>query len=283
MHESHKSKYSIHPGSDKMYQDLKLLYWWPNMKADIATYVSKCLTCAKVKAEHKKPSGLLQQPEILVWKWERITMVCEWTAENAEHDVPVLIISDQDSHFTSNFWRSLQKALGINLDMSIAYCPQTDGQSERTIQTLEDMLHACVIDLENSWDRHLPLVEFLNNNSYHASIKAAPYEALYGRKILSNVPQILNWLNTQRQRFTREEDCRSPMADVEMSEESDSKPARKRTASKRVVKKKVTISVADNIISDPDVALELGKSISITVAVEEEAARQVHATHSRIV
>nr|GEY43757.1 putative reverse transcriptase domain-containing protein [Tanacetum cinerariifolium] len=64
MHESHKSKYSINPGSDKMYQDLKLLYWWPNMKADIATYVSKCLTCAKVKAEHQKPSGLLQQPEI---------------------------------------------------------------------------------------------------------------------------------------------------------------------------------------------------------------------------
>ncbi|GKB75555.1 putative reverse transcriptase domain-containing protein [Tanacetum coccineum] len=74
MQESHKSKYSIHPGSDKMYQDLKLLYWWPNMKADIATYVSKCLTCAKVKAEHQKSSGLLQQPEISVWKWERITM-----------------------------------------------------------------------------------------------------------------------------------------------------------------------------------------------------------------
>ncbi|GKD22055.1 putative reverse transcriptase domain-containing protein [Tanacetum coccineum] len=74
MHESHKSKYSIHPGSDKMYQDLKMLYWWPNMKADIATYVSKCLTCAKVKVEHQKPSGLLQQPEIPVWKWERITM-----------------------------------------------------------------------------------------------------------------------------------------------------------------------------------------------------------------
>ncbi|GKC78139.1 putative reverse transcriptase domain-containing protein [Tanacetum coccineum] len=74
MHESHKSKYSIHPGSDKMYQDLKLLYWWLNMKADIATYVSKCLTCSKVKAEHQKPSGLLQQPEIPIWKWERITM-----------------------------------------------------------------------------------------------------------------------------------------------------------------------------------------------------------------
>nr|GEX60869.1 putative reverse transcriptase domain-containing protein [Tanacetum cinerariifolium] len=73
-YESYKSKYSIHPGSDKMYQDLKPLYWWPNMKADIATYVSKCLTCAKVKSEHQKPSGLLQQPEIPVCKWERITM-----------------------------------------------------------------------------------------------------------------------------------------------------------------------------------------------------------------
>nr|GFB73839.1 reverse transcriptase domain-containing protein [Tanacetum cinerariifolium] len=74
IHESHKSKYSIHPGSDKMYQDMKKLYWWPNMKADIATYVSKCLTCAKVKAEHQKPSGLLVQPEIPEWKWDNITM-----------------------------------------------------------------------------------------------------------------------------------------------------------------------------------------------------------------
>ncbi|GKF75894.1 putative reverse transcriptase domain-containing protein, partial [Tanacetum coccineum] len=74
MHESHKSKYSIYPRSDKMYHDLKQLYWWPNMKADIATYVSKCLTCAKVKAEHQRPSGLLQQHEIPVWKWEKITM-----------------------------------------------------------------------------------------------------------------------------------------------------------------------------------------------------------------
>ncbi|GJX45430.1 putative reverse transcriptase domain-containing protein [Tanacetum coccineum] len=74
MHESHKSKYSIHPGSDKMYHDLKMLYWWPNMKADIATYVSKCLTCAKVKAEHQRPSGLLVQPDIPEWKWEKITM-----------------------------------------------------------------------------------------------------------------------------------------------------------------------------------------------------------------
>ncbi|GJW26819.1 reverse transcriptase domain-containing protein [Tanacetum coccineum] len=98
------------------------------------------------------------------------------------HVVPVLIISDRDSHFTSNFWRSLQKALRINLDMSTAYRPQTDGQSERIIQTLEDMLRVCVIDFGNSWDHHLPLVEFSYNNSYHTSIKAAPYEALYERK-----------------------------------------------------------------------------------------------------
>ncbi|GKA63307.1 putative reverse transcriptase domain-containing protein [Tanacetum coccineum] len=74
MHESHKSKYSIHPGSVKMYQDMKKLYWWPNMKADIPTYVSKCLTCAKVKAEHQRPSGLFVQPKILEWKWDNITM-----------------------------------------------------------------------------------------------------------------------------------------------------------------------------------------------------------------
>nr|GFB38248.1 putative reverse transcriptase domain-containing protein [Tanacetum cinerariifolium] len=74
MHDSHKLKYSIHPGSDKMYQDMKKLYWWPNMKADIATYVSKCLVCVKVKAKHQKPSGLLVQPKIPEWKWDNITM-----------------------------------------------------------------------------------------------------------------------------------------------------------------------------------------------------------------
>ncbi|GJS54772.1 putative reverse transcriptase domain-containing protein [Tanacetum coccineum] len=103
------------------------------------------------------------------------------------HGVPVSIISDRDSHFMSNFWRSLQKALGINLDMSTAYRPQTDGQSERTIQSLEDMLRACVIDFGNSWDHYLPLVEFSYNNSYHTSIKVAPYEALYERKCRSPI------------------------------------------------------------------------------------------------
>ncbi|GJU20516.1 putative reverse transcriptase domain-containing protein [Tanacetum coccineum] len=103
------------------------------------------------------------------------------------HGIPVSIICDRDPRFASNFWRSLQKALGTNLDMSTAYHPQTDGQSERTIQTLEDMLRACVIDFGKGWVNHLPLVEFSYNNSYHASIKAAPFEALYGRKCRSPV------------------------------------------------------------------------------------------------
>ncbi|GKB47110.1 putative reverse transcriptase domain-containing protein [Tanacetum coccineum] len=190
MHESHKSKYSIHPGSDKMYHDLKKLYWWPNMKAIIAEYVSKWLTCSRVKAEYQKPSGLLVQPEIPMWKWERITMdfVSKLPKTSIGHDtiwvivdlsrhgVPISIISDRDSNFTSRSWQSLQNALGTQLDMSTAYHPETDGQSERIIQTLEDMLRACVIDFGKGWDKHLPLVEFLYNNSYHASIKAAPFE-----------------------------------------------------------------------------------------------------------
>ncbi|GJR79952.1 putative reverse transcriptase domain-containing protein [Tanacetum coccineum] len=176
------------------------------MKVEIATYVSKCLTCAKVKAEHQKPSGLLQQPEIPEWKWEKITMdfvsglprtpsgydsiwvIVDRLTKSAhflpmkktdsieklaqlylkeivcKHGVPTSIISDRDSLFTSRFWKSLQEAMGTQLDMSTAYHPETDGQSERTIQTLEDMLRA-----------------------YHASIKAAPFEALYGRKCRSPV------------------------------------------------------------------------------------------------
>ncbi|GJZ12645.1 putative reverse transcriptase domain-containing protein [Tanacetum coccineum] len=201
MHESHKSKYSIHPCSDKMYQDLKKLYWWPNMKADIVTYVSKCLTCSKVKAEHQKLSGLLVQPVIPQWKCEKITMdfitklpktssgydtiwvIVDRLTKSAHflpmkendsmerltrlylkevvsrHRVSVSIISERDGRFTSHFYQSLQKALGTRLDMNFG----------------------------NGWDRHLPLVEFSYNNSYHTSIKAAPFEALYGRKCRSPV------------------------------------------------------------------------------------------------
>ncbi|GKC27033.1 putative reverse transcriptase domain-containing protein [Tanacetum coccineum] len=101
--------------------------------------------------------------------------------------IPVSIILDRDNHFTSRFWQSLQNALGTQLDMSTAYHPETDGQSKRTIQTLEDMLRACVIDFRKGWEKHLPLVEFSYNNSYRASIEVAPFEALYGRKCRSPV------------------------------------------------------------------------------------------------
>ncbi|GKC80747.1 putative reverse transcriptase domain-containing protein [Tanacetum coccineum] len=210
-----------------MYQDMKKLYWWPNMKADIATYVSKCLACAKVKAERQRPSGLLVQPAIPEWKWDNIMMDfitklpkssqgfdTIWVIvdrlkkyghvlpirENdpldkmtrlylnrivARHGIPVSIIRDRDGRFTSNFWKSFQKALGTDLSMSTAYHPEIDGQSERTIQTLKDMLRACVIDFGKGWVKHLPLAEFSYNNSYYASIKATPCEALYGRKCRS--------------------------------------------------------------------------------------------------
>nr|GEX91210.1 putative reverse transcriptase domain-containing protein [Tanacetum cinerariifolium] len=123
MRESYKLMYSIHPGSDKIYHDLKKLYWWPNIKAIIAEHVSKCLTCSRVKAECQKPSHKV------IHKGNSFT-----------HGVPISIISNRDSPFTSRFLQSLQDALGTQLNMSTTYHPETDGQSERTIQTLEDML-----------------------------------------------------------------------------------------------------------------------------------------------
>ncbi|GJW42606.1 putative reverse transcriptase domain-containing protein [Tanacetum coccineum] len=105
----------------------------------------------------------------------------------SRHGVPISIILDHDSHFTSRFWQSMQSALGTQLDMSTAYHLETDRQNKRTIQTLEDMLRACVIDFGKGRERHLPMVEFSYNNSYHASIKAAPFEALYGRKYRSPI------------------------------------------------------------------------------------------------
>ncbi|GKA32759.1 putative reverse transcriptase domain-containing protein [Tanacetum coccineum] len=116
------------------------------------------------------------------------------------HSVPISIILDRDSHFISRFWQSLQSALGTQLDMSTTYHPKTDGQSERTIQTLEDMLRACVIDFGKGWERHLPLVELSYNNSYHASIKAALFEALYGRKCRSPILQIRQRLQAAKDR-----------------------------------------------------------------------------------
>nr|GFB41504.1 putative reverse transcriptase domain-containing protein [Tanacetum cinerariifolium] len=155
--EAHMSKYFVHPGADKMYYDLRDRYWSPGMKKDIAMYVSKCLTCLKVNAEHQRPSSLLQQHEIPKWKWEGITMdfMTKLPKTSSRHDiiwivarhgVPISIILDRDIRFTSRFWQLMQEALGTRLDISIAYHPYTDGQSERTIQNLEDMLRAhCMV------------------------------------------------------------------------------------------------------------------------------------------
>ncbi|KAJ8767664.1 hypothetical protein K2173_018222 [Erythroxylum novogranatense] len=143
MDEAHNAPYSMHPGSTRMYRDLKEHFWWKGMKRDVAEYVSRCLVCQQVKAEHQAPSGMLQPLSIPEWKWQRITM-------------DFLMVSDRDPRFTSRFWSSLQEALGTKLSFSTAFHPQTDGQSERTIQTLEGMLRACVMDFKGAWDEHLP-------------------------------------------------------------------------------------------------------------------------------
>ena len=224
LEEAHSGSFAIHPSSTKMYQDLKMSFWWSGMKKDVSEFVTKCLVCQRVKAEHQVPSGLLQTIRIPEWKWDRITMdffvglpltgrkhdsvwvIVDRLTKSAHflpvrtdysldklaelyikeivrlHGILVSIILDLDPRFTSRFWGKLQEAMGTRLNFSIAFHPQTDGQSERVIQILEDMLRSFVIDYEGSWDRHIPLVEFVYNNSFQSSIGMAPYEALYGRK-----------------------------------------------------------------------------------------------------
>ncbi|GKB23761.1 transposon ty3-G gag-pol polyprotein [Tanacetum coccineum] len=206
MTEAHSSPFTIHPGSTKMYRDLKQYFWWNGMKQDVATFVSKCMTCQQVKIKHQRASGLLQKKknplEIHVWKMDVISMdfvtglpttqkrhdaiwvVVDRLTKSAHflpirknygisklaeifrqeivrlHGTPTSIVSDRDPKFTSRFWKGLQKAWGTRLKFSTAFHPQTDG----------------------SWDEYLCLVEFAYNNSWHASIKAAPFELLYGRK-----------------------------------------------------------------------------------------------------
>ncbi|GJV73171.1 putative reverse transcriptase domain-containing protein, partial [Tanacetum coccineum] len=195
MDEAHNSKYSVHPGADKMYYDLRDMYWWPGMKKDIALYkweriamdfISKLPRTGKghdaiwviVDRLTKSAHFLPIREDFKIDRLARLYL----NEIVARHGVLILIISDRDSRFTSRFWQSMQEALGTQLDMSTAYHPQTDGQSERTIQTLEDMLRACVMDFGGILDVHLPLVEFSYNNSYHSSVRCAPFEALYGRK-----------------------------------------------------------------------------------------------------
>ncbi|GJW45387.1 putative reverse transcriptase domain-containing protein [Tanacetum coccineum] len=232
LNEAHKSRYSVYPGADKMYYDLRDMYWWPGMKRDIAIYVSKCLTCAKVKAEHQRPSGLLQQPRIPKWKWDKITMdlITKLPRSRSRHDViwvivdrltksahflairedfnmkklarlyidetvarhrvPVLIISDRDGRFNLHFWQTVQKALGIRVDLSTAYHPQTDGQSERTIKTLEDMLRACIIDFGGSWDVELikeKLKAVRDHQKSYADKRRKPLEFEVGDRVLLKV------------------------------------------------------------------------------------------------
>ncbi|KAL2938982.1 Transposon Ty3-I Gag-Pol polyprotein [Bienertia sinuspersici] len=227
LEESHNTPYSVHLGGNKLYKDIKQQFWWQGMKKEVAAYVSKCLTCQKVKAEHRRPSGLIQPLEIPTWKWDSISMdfvmglpltrsgknaiwvIVDRLTKTARfiamkdtwnmkqladaymkevvrlHGVPTDIVSDRDSRFLSHFWGKLQEAMGTILKFSTAFHPATDGQTERTIQTLEDMLRACVMEFQGSWDEHLSNIEFSYNNSYHSSIGMAPYEALYGRKCRS--------------------------------------------------------------------------------------------------
>nr|GEW73578.1 hypothetical protein [Tanacetum cinerariifolium] len=179
-------------------KDMKKLYWWPNMKADIATYVSKCLTCLNVKAEHQKPSGLLVQPEILQWKWDNITMdfVTKLPRTSSGYDTIWYIYV--------TVMEVIQKALGTRLDMSTAYHPQTDRQSERTIQTLEDMLRACVIDFGNG-DTQLTGPEIIHETTEkivqikqriqaardrkksYTNVRRKPLEFQVGDKVLAKV------------------------------------------------------------------------------------------------
>ncbi|KAJ8771673.1 hypothetical protein K2173_026850 [Erythroxylum novogranatense] len=151
LEEAHMAAYAMHPGTTKMYNTLKPHFWWPV----------------------RENNSLDQLAQKYVTEIVRL------------HGVPVSIVSDRDSRFTSRFWQSLQSAMGTRLHFSTAFHPQTDGQSERTIKTVEDMLRACVLEFRGVWDQYLALIEFTYNNHYHSSIGMAPYEALYGRQCRS--------------------------------------------------------------------------------------------------
>lgn len=192
LQEAHSSLYTIHPGSTKMYKDIKEIFWWNNMKREIAQFVAECDICQRVKAEHQRPGGLLQPLSIPVWKWEEIGMdfiiglprtpsgydsiwvIIDRLTKSAHflpvkrtyplekyaklyiqeivslHGVPVKLVSGREPRFVSHFWKSLHKALGTSLDFSTAYHPQTDGQTERVNQIIEDMLRACVLEFKGA-------------------------------------------------------------------------------------------------------------------------------------
>ncbi|KAA0059807.1 pol protein [Cucumis melo var. makuwa] len=199
--EAHSSPFSMHLGSTKMYQDLKRVYWWRNMKREVAEFVSRCLVCQQVKAPRQKPAGLPRTLRGFTVIWvvvDRLTKSAHFVPGKSTytaskwaqlymseivklHGVPVSIVSDRDARFTSKFWKGLQTAMCTRLDFSTAFHPQTDGQTERLNQVLEDMLRACALEFPGSWDSHLHLMEFAYNNSYQATIGMAPFEALYDK------------------------------------------------------------------------------------------------------
>ncbi|WVZ84387.1 hypothetical protein U9M48_031425 [Paspalum notatum var. saurae] len=188
--EAHTSMFTLHPGSNKMYQDLKQKFWWTRMKREIAKYVSECDVCQRVKADHLKPAGMLQPLAVPAWKWEDIHMdfIVGLPRTQKGYD-SIWVIIDRGSLFVSRFWEQLQTALGTNLIHSSAYHPQTSGQVERVNQILEDMLRACALTYSTKWDECLPLAEFAYNNNYQKSLEMAPFEALYGRRCRTP----LNW------------------------------------------------------------------------------------------
>ncbi|KAA0039610.1 pol protein [Cucumis melo var. makuwa] len=175
----------MHPGSTKMYQDLKWVYWWRNIKREVEEFVSKCLVCQLVKAPRftKSAHFVPGKSTYIASKWAQLYM-----SEIVRlHGVPVSIVFYRDARFTSKFWRGLQTATDTRLDFSTTFHPQTDGQTERLNQVLEDMLRACALEFSGSWDSHLHLMEFAYNNSYQATIGMAPFKALYGKYCRSPV------------------------------------------------------------------------------------------------
>ncbi|GJS44159.1 putative reverse transcriptase domain-containing protein [Tanacetum coccineum] len=178
MDEAYKSKYFVHPGADKMYYDLRDRYWWPGMKKDIAEYVSKCLTCLKVKAEHQRPSGLLQQHEIPIWKWEGIAMdfMTKLPRTSSGHDTIWVIIDRlaKSSHFAT-------------------LCVERwSGREALLFRLWKYMLRSGLRPgFRGSWDVHLPLVEFSYNNCYHFSVRCAAFKAL---KIPRTCSSVADWL-----------------------------------------------------------------------------------------
>nr|GEZ41361.1 putative reverse transcriptase domain-containing protein [Tanacetum cinerariifolium] len=191
MNEAYKSGYSVHPGVDKIYYDLRDMYWWLGVKNDIALYVSKCLTCLKVKAEHQRPSNLLQQPGIPKWKWKRIAMdfIIKLPRTESRHD-SIWVIMDRltkSAHFLPIHEESkIDRLAKLYLNEIMA----RHGVPISIISDRDSRLHmlrACVIDFRGGWDVHLPLVEFSYINEYHFSMRCAPFEALYGRKCRSPI------------------------------------------------------------------------------------------------